>query len=180
LNLEHGRGRVIPVPFRSGPYVVRPEWIDYNGHLNLAYYLVLFDWATDALWEPLGLGEPLRASGFGTFAAESHILYRSELLAGDEVVIDSQILGLDGKRMHGAHEMHRLRDGALASMQELMYLCVDMSTRRVAPWPQAVLPRLQSAAEAHAGYPKPDWVGRRVMTLSADQVPSPAGGRGVG
>jgi len=166
---------VIPAPFRSGPYVVRPEWIDYNGHLNLAYYLVLFDWATDALWEPLGLGDGLRAAGFGTFAAESHILYKAELLAGDEVVIDSQILGLDGKRLHGAHEMRRSRDGTLVSMQELMYVCVDMTARRVAPWPDAVTATLQRGAQAHAALRQPDWVGRKVMSLSpaAALTPSP-------
>jgi acyl-CoA thioester hydrolase len=168
LTIQHGAEPVLPAPFRSGPYVVRPEWIDYNGHLNLAYYLVLFDQATDALWEPLGLGEGLRAAGHTTFAAESHILYRAELLAGDEVVIDSQILAVDGKRLHGAHEMRRVADGALAAMQELMYLCVDMETRRVAPWPGELLVGLQRAAEDHAATPRPDWVGRRVA------MPSPA------
>ena len=163
---------MIPAPFRSGPFIVRPEWIDYNGHLNLAYYLVLFDMATDALWAPLGLGDGLRAAGFGTFAAESHILYRAELLAGEEVVIDSQILGLDDKRLHGAHEMRRVQDGALASMQELMYLSVDMRTRRVAPWPEAVVAGLQDAAATHAAVPPPDWVGRRVMSLH-DPHPRP-------
>jgi acyl-CoA thioester hydrolase len=171
---------VIPAPFRSGPYVVRPEWIDYNGHLNLAYYLVLFDWATDALWAPLGLGDGLRTAGYGTFAAESHILYKAELLAGDEVVIDSHILGLDSKRLHGAHEMRRVSDDALVSMQELIYLCIDMTIRRVAPWPEAVLPRLREGTTAHAHLPVPDWVGRKVMSLSAGQEPSPAGGRGPG
>src|SRR3954463_8828525 len=103
---------------------VRKEWIDYNGHLNLAYYLVLFDTATDALWDQIGLGPELRATGLTTFAVESHILYRAELIAGDAVVVDAQILGLDAKRLHVAHEMRR--NGALAALQELMFLCVDL------------------------------------------------------
>ena len=73
---------MIAAPFRSGPYTVRPEWIDYNGHLNLAYYVMLFDQATDALWDALGIGVTAKAAGHSTFAAESHILYKSELLAG--------------------------------------------------------------------------------------------------
>ena len=75
---------MIAAPFVTPPYEVRSEWIDDNGHLNLAYYLVLFDWATDALWAAIGLGDGLRAAGHGTFAAESHILYRAELVAGEE------------------------------------------------------------------------------------------------
>jgi acyl-CoA thioester hydrolase len=169
---------VIPAPFRSGPYAVRPEWIDDNGHLNLAYYLVLFDWATDALWVPLGVGDRLRAISFGTFAAESHILYKAELLAGDEVLIDSQVLGLDGKRLHTAHEMRRARDGATVSMQELMYLCVDLTTRRVSTWPESVLPTLRSGAASHAGLRRPEWVGRRLQSLEPP-APSPSG-RGSG
>ena len=50
---------------------VRPEWVDHYGHMNLAYYLVAFDLATDALWPALNLGETFRARGLGTFAVES-------------------------------------------------------------------------------------------------------------
>jgi len=157
---------VIPAPFRTAPMPVRPEWIDYNGHLNLAYYLVLFDTATDALWDRIGLGPELRGTGLTTFAAESHILYRAELVAGDEVVVDAQIMALDGKRLHVAHEMRRASDGAVAALQELMFLCVDLGTRRVAPWPDDVFAGLELAAGAHAGLSRPDWVGRRVAMPS--------------
>jgi acyl-CoA thioester hydrolase len=155
-------GPALPVPFRSGPFTVRPEWIDYNGHLNLAYYVLLFDCATDALWAPIGLGDELRATGRATFAAESHILYRAELVEGEAVVIDSQILGLDEKRLHVTHEMRRVRDDMVSAQQELMYLSVDLGTRRVAPWPGAVLALLREAEAAHASLPRPGWVGRRV------------------
>jgi len=145
---------------------VRPEWIDYNGHLNLAYYLVLFDTATDQLWDLVGLGEPFRAVGRTTFAAESHILYRAELVAGDEVVVEAQILALDAKRLHVAHEMRRATDNQVAAQQELMFLCVDLGTRRVSEWPADVALRLERAAAAHAGLPRPGWVGRRVAMPS--------------
>jgi acyl-CoA thioester hydrolase len=160
-------GPVLPAPFRSGPFTVRPEWIDYNGHLNLAYYVLLFDWATDALWAPIGLGDELRAIGRGTFAAESHTLYRAELLEAESVMIDSLVLGLDEKRLHVAHEMRRVRDDAVSAQQELMYLSVDLGTRRVAPWPGAVLALLREAEAAHAPLPRPGWVGRRVAMPSA-------------
>lgn len=159
---------MIAAPLRTEHYAVRPEWIDDNGHLNLAYYLVLFDWATDALWARIGLGDAYRSSGHGTFAAESHILYRAELAAKESVVVTAQILGLDAKRLHVAHEMRRVRDGVVAALQELMYLSVSLQTRHVVPWPETVFAGLRTAAEAHAALPRPDWVGRRVA------MPSPA------
>ncbi len=153
-------GSALPAPFRSGPYRVRPEWIDDNLHLNLAYYVLLFDWATDALWGRIGLGDPLRATGFGTFAAEAHTLYRAELLEGDEVAISSEIVAVDEKRLHVAHTMERVRDGAVSAQQEVMYLSVSLTTRRVVPWTESVAAGLRAAAAAFAG--RPDWIGRRV------------------
>ena len=161
-----GKGSALPAPFRSGAYTVRPEWIDYNGHLNLAYYVLLLDQATDALWDEIGLGHTLRAAGHGTFAAESHIFYRAELLEADTVVVDSQILGCDSKRLHIAHEMRR--GEAVSAQQELMYLCVSLESRRVVPWPAPVMDRLGAASRDHARLPRPDWVGRRIA------MPSPA------
>lgn len=143
--------------FASGPFTVLPEWIDSNGHLNLAYYILLFDLATDALWQSVGLGDPFRASGFGTFAVEAHTSYRAELVKGETVSITSAILGADGKRLHVAHEMRRTRDDAISAQQELMYLCVDLKTRRASGWPEEMAPVLRGRAE-----PSPDWAGRRV------------------
>lgn len=154
-------GRALPAPFRCGPFTVRPEWIDENEHLNLAYYVMLFDWATDAIWRPLGLGEKLRNSGRGTFAVEAHTLYRAELVVSETVTIESIVLGCDEKRLHMAHEMRRERDGVVSAQQELMYLGVDLRTRRVAPWPQETLAGLSEAVAAHQGM-TPDWIGRRI------------------
>ena len=148
--------------FESGPFLVRPEWIDSNGHLNLAYYILLFDEATDALWQSVGLGDAIRARGFGTFAVETHTLYRAELMQGEAVTVGSVVVGVDGKRLHVAHEMRRVRDGVVSSQQELLYLCVDLATRRVTGWPgemQTVLAKRVGVA--------PDWCGRRVVRPGA-------------
>lgn len=159
---QPGTEPVIPAPFRSRPLTVRPEWIDDNGHLNLAYYLVLFDWATDELWAEIGLGDAFRAAGHGTFAAESHVLYKAELLADEIVTVRSHILGLDSKRLHLCHEMRRLRDDIVAAQQEIMFLSVDLRSRRVTPFPPGFAAELTAAAAAHAGLDRPDWIGRRV------------------
>lgn len=147
----------------SRPGRVRPEWIDHNGHLNLAYYIVLFDEATDALWNAIGLGERYReATGCGTFAVETHTFYNAELLDGDATTAHSLVLGVDRKRLHIAHELRRDRDGVVAARQELMYLTVNLATRRSVPWPEAARTSLDAAAASHAGVPRPDWIGHRI------------------
>jgi acyl-CoA thioester hydrolase len=157
----------IETPFAQYEGEVLPAWIDSNGHMNLAYYVVLFDYGTDAIFEALGFGHAYRiASNCGSFAVESHTLYERELLLGERVLIRSLVLGADTKRMHLAHEMIRLADGSRAAMQELMYLHVDLSVRRVAPFPHELRDRLAEAAATHAAVGRPDWVGRRIALPS--------------
>src|SRR5262245_65164710 len=106
-----------PAPFDRFRGEVLPEWIDYNGHMNLAYYTVLFDQATDILFDELGLGLDYRRDRqLGTFVAETHNLYERELLVRAEVRVVTQILGLDDKRLHLGHEMFAL-DGPNASQR---------------------------------------------------------------
>src|SRR5437870_9569414 len=91
----------IPAPYRRFEGEVLPEWIDWNGHLNLAYYVVLFDRATDLLFDELGLGlEYRRIEEKGTFVVETHNRYERELLVGERVRVATQILGSDDKRLH--------------------------------------------------------------------------------
>ncbi len=151
----------LPAPFTGHTAQVLPEWIDENGHMNLAFYVVIFDGATDLLWDAIGLGQPYRqATRNGTFAAETHILYRAELFLGEEASVSTQILGADSKRVHLAHEMRR--GPALIAQQEIMLLHVSLETRRVTPFPPDTLARVLAAAAAHAALPRPDWIGRRV------------------
>ena len=66
--------------------IVRPEWIESNGHMNLAYYVVVFDLATDALYKALDIGDAYReASGNSCFTAETHTLYEREVRLGDKL-----------------------------------------------------------------------------------------------
>ena len=154
---------MIVAPFTAHTATVRPEWIDDNGHMNLAYYVVVFDHATDALWDAIGLNEDYKLrTGHGTFAVECHILYRAELMLGDAVRVASHILQTDTKRIHLLHEMQRTDTGAVVAQQELMLLHVDLRTRRVAPFLPDSAMRVAEAARAHAVLPRPDWVGRRI------------------
>jgi acyl-CoA thioester hydrolase len=157
------RAVTIPAPFDRYRGEVLPEWIDLNGHMNLAYYTVLFDYASDLLFETIGIGRQYKdATGHGTFVVETHNLYENELLVGERVRVVSQILGADDKRLHVGHEMLRLADDRRSATQELMFLSIDLVRRRVVPFLPEVLGRVAAAAAAHAGLPRPDWVGRRL------------------
>ena len=152
-----------PAPFDRYRGEVRPEWIDHNGHMNLAYYTVLFDYATDLMFDVLDLGLAYRRrTDLGTFVTETHNRYERELLVGERVRVAIQILLADDKRLHLAHEMFRLDDGERAATQELLFLHVDLKERRVTPFPPELRARVHAAAAAHAHLPRPAWVGRHV------------------
>jgi acyl-CoA thioester hydrolase len=152
-----------PAPFERFEGEVLPEWIDYNGHMNLAYYTVLFDQATDLLFDALGLGLDYRRDTLqGTFVAETHNLYERELLVRARVRIATQILGADEKRLHLGHEMFAIAGGHRTATQELMFLHVDLAARRVSAFPEDLRRRIAACAAAHAALSRPQWVGRRI------------------
>jgi acyl-CoA thioester hydrolase len=153
----------IPAPFDRYEGEVLPEWIDFNGHLNLAYYVVLFDNATDLLFDEIDLGRAYRQkTNLGTFVVETHNRYERELLVGERVRVATQIVEVDDKRIHLAHEMFRLADGERAATQELLFLHVDLVARRVCPFRPDLKARVDAAFAAHARLPKPAWLGRSV------------------
>jgi len=142
---------------------VDPAWIDYNGHMNLAYYVLAFDHATDAFFDYLGLGEAhLEADNCSTFALESHVTYGREMKSGDPMRFETQLLDHDSKRLHYMHFMYHAEEGYLASTNELISLHVDMTQRRSAPMPQSVIERLDQVAAAHSALPRPSQAGRMI------------------
>ena len=142
---------------------VEDGWIDYNGHLNMAYYHVLFDRAVDELFAALGVGaEYVKASNASLFALEAHVCYLRELKAGDRVVVDTQILDHDDKRLHFFQTMLHADEGFVAATCEQAGIHVDMATRRSAPVPADKLPRIAALAAAHARLPRPERAGRSI------------------
>lgn len=139
----------MPARHALGP--VRPEWVDHYGHMNLAYYVVAFDLATDALWPGLGLGEAFRAQGLGTFAAESWVGYRREVREGMPLAASSEVLAHDEKRLLLRHRLFQAEEGWESAETELLFLCVDLQRRKVAPWPEAVRAAFAAAQAAGAG-----------------------------
>lgn len=144
---------------------VRPEWIDYNGHMNVAYYLVAFDNATDALFDALGFDEAWRKrTGRSFFAVEGHIRYLGETKLGQVLEVESLLLAVDAKRIHYFHTMRVQGAPAIAATFESLSLHVDMATRRSAPFSPEDLARARAAVST---LPPPDGVGRAVSMRPA-------------
>ena len=147
---------------RSSPMTINPDWIDYNGHLNMAFYSVLFDHGIDQLWEEFGLGPDYReARGMTTYTAEFHIRYLRELHLGDAVTATCQIIDIDDKRIHTYQELLH-SDGWLAATGESLFLSIDQSGPKVAPFPADIAERIAAMARDHATLPRPDGAGRSI------------------
>lgn len=143
--------------------VVRPEWIDVNGHMNVAYYVLAFDLAVDALFARLGLTDDYIRAGHGTtFAVENHVSWRRELTEGQRYRVTSVVLAYDEKRVHQFQRMYHAEEGWLAATAEWMNLHVDLRTRRVGPWPPAVLAALERHARGQRSTEAPAEAGRRM------------------
>lgn len=143
--------------------VVRPEWIDSNGHMNLAYYVVVFDLATDKLYATLGIGDAYRlATDNSCFTAETHTVYEREMRLGERLRVHTWLLGADSKRVHYFHELFHAESGERSAVQELMALHIDMRVRRVAPFPEEQRAALERAVARYAPAQPPKGTGRRI------------------
>ena len=146
---------------------VRPEWIDYNGHMNVAYYLLTFDHATDVFFEEIGLDADYRArTGGSSFAIETHITYQREVAEGDHLRFTTQLIDYDKKRMHYFHRMYHEAEDYLAATCECLSLHIDLNQRRVVEFPTEIADRLAAFAEIQQGLPIPEEVGRSIRLAS--------------
>lgn len=153
----------IAAPFDAHRDVVRAEWIDNNWHMNMGYYVVVFDLATDEFLRWVGLDEAHRRERrVTTFCLEAHVTYHREVRAGDPLRFTTLLLAHDAKRIHYLHEMYHATQGYLAATNELMSLHVSEATRRGAPMAPEILARLARIQKAHDALPRPPQVGRAV------------------
>ena len=139
---------------------VEEGWGDWNGHLNMAYYNVLFDRGIEDFLAAFGITEDSVAQGSGSsFTLEAHVTYLRELMIGDEVRVWTRILDWDAKRVHVVQSMEKLPDGFIAATSENMMLHVSLETRRAAPYPPEIAEKLGAMAQTHAALPVPPQVG---------------------
>ncbi|WP_420135011.1 thioesterase family protein [Rhodopseudomonas sp.] len=157
----------IAAPFVTSVMQIEPAWIDYNGHLNMAYYNVLFDRAIDQMWTELGIGpDYLKTRGGSTFTAECHVRYLREVHLGDPVQVHVYLIAADEKRIHTFEELRHAKEGWLSATSENMGMHVDMSIRKVAPFPADIQARVERVMAAHRTLPKPEGIGRSVAMPS--------------
>jgi acyl-CoA thioester hydrolase len=153
----------VAAPFLTTAMQIEPGWIDYNGHLNMAYYNVLFDRGIDQIWLELGIGpDYLKTRNKSTFTAECHVRYLREIHLGDPVRVAIYVIAADEKRLHVFEELRHATEDWISATSETMTLHVDMATRKTAPFPPDIAARIETMRSAHAALPRPDGIGRRI------------------
>jgi acyl-CoA thioester hydrolase len=153
----------LPAPFVSSAMDIEKDWIDYNGHLNMAYYNVIFDRGGDEAFEMMGLGANYaKERRLTIYTAEVHVCYVQELHLGDRVTVSFQLLDCDQKRLRGYQEIRHATEGWLAATAEALSLHVDMAGPKVAPFPADIMAKVEAMRAAHASLPMPERAGRSI------------------
>ena len=156
-----------PAPFLSSVMQIESSWIDYNGHLNMAYYNVMFDRAIDELWLNLGIGPGYMKERKGsTFTAECHVRYLREIHLGDPVQVSVLLVAADEKRLHTFEELRHATEGWLSATSENMTIHIDMTARKTAPFPPDIRARIETLAKAHSALARPEGIGRKIAMPS--------------
>lgn len=153
---------MLPVTYKAA---VQHDWVDYNGHLRDAYYLLICSFATDGLMDLIGLNEAGRArTGHTLYTLECHLNFLAEVKLGVELQVRTQLLGHDRKRLHIHHLLERCDDRQVVAESEQMLMNIDMATGRSAPFAGDVAGRVADLGEAQRGVVRSAYVGR-VMGL---------------
>lgn len=143
---------------------IKAEWLDYNNHMNVAYYVLIFDKAGEQLVADLGLSEEVtKATEISWMVLENHITYDNEVVLDQPIEVRAQLLDHDHKRMHLYMEMYaKAPDGSeyLASTIEQMVMCVDLSVRKSCEFPEPVATQIKQLSELQKTLSKPSKIGR--------------------
>ena len=142
---------------------VRPDWIDYNDHMNVAYYVMVFDQAMDEFLNLYGLGKAYTLGGHGSvFALQNHVHYMREVSVGTRLGVNLQLLDLDAKRIHVFFRMRDLSNDQVVSTSEFLCIHVNVQTRRSAVFPAPQRQQLDVLFKDHSKLTKPEVAGRRI------------------
>lgn len=149
-------------PLQITTVEVKPEWVDYNGHMNDAFYAVAFGEALMSMTDTMGLdAEGRRRTGRTIYTLSMLIRFLNEAPEGAPLAISGRILEADEKRIRVWAEMHHTGTGTLLATTEQLFLCVDQAggTPKAAAWPEPFAARLRDLAAAHRGLPVPEGAG---------------------
>ncbi|PIA72325.1 thioesterase family protein [Pseudomonas sediminis] len=140
---------------------ISPDWVDYNGHLRDAFYLLIFSRATDALMDVLGLDEAGRArTGHTLYTLECHLNFLAEVKEGERVEVRTQLLAHDAKRLHIHHGLYRPGEDVSLAESEQMLMNIDSAAGRAAPFDEQVAERVTQLAAEQQNLQCPACVGR--------------------
>ena len=147
-------------PLELPSLTVLPEWIDYNGHMNVSYYVLAYDQGVDAFMELIGISPAnIEQRQTSTFTLEMHVNFLHELRLGDPLRLNCQLLDFDTKRVHYFLHMHHAEDDYLAAVSEQIMVHVDLETRRSSEFPDDVRLALTNLMNAHHNLPRPEQSG---------------------
>ena len=151
-------------PLFTSTAVVKPDWIDYNGHMNMGYYLVAFDHiATDSYFNFLDIGiTHLQTRNHSTFTLGSNIDFAHEVVAGDALRFTTQLVDYDSKRLHYFHTMYHADKGYVAATNECLTMYIDMATRRSAGFTEAQMRGFQEQLDLGKNVGVPAGFGRNL------------------
>ena len=155
----HGDGRA-PVLYETP---VLAEWVDYNGHMSEAYYVLVAGFTTDALLDRIGMDDAFRRrTGHSMYTLEAHITYLREVREGEPLSVTTRVVAVDHKRMHLFHDIrHAEQDHSIAT-EELVACNVDAATSRSAPLLPEIGSALQELHRAHLRLPPDERLGRHI------------------
>jgi carnitine 3-dehydrogenase len=135
-------------PLRLLQTYVRPEWIDYNGHMTDSRYLQVFGDATDALFRYVGIDDAYRKSGRALYTVESLVSHKAQARSQEPLYVTTQLLEVDDKRVRLLHSLYRSRDDVLVATAQQLYLHVSTPAGKVAPMDSALRERLAALQAA--------------------------------
>ena len=162
-----------PLSGHDGPYdapivirgfEVQPDWIDYNGHMNVGYYGVVFDLALERLMvDHLGLGEPqVKALGQGPYVLQSSMSFLREVQEDEPLFFRFRMLDSDQKRGHYFAQMVSGIDDVVCATQEALFMNVSHTTGRSERYPDWAVARLAGMVADHAGLEPAPQVGQPI------------------
>ncbi|MDA9152720.1 thioesterase family protein [Candidatus Pelagibacter sp.] len=113
--------------------IIKKEWTDYNNHMNMAYYVLVFDQIWEIILEKFKMGEQsAKSTKMSTMVVETHTTYNNEVKEGDEIEINLTFFDHDKKRLHFKMEMIEKSSKKLSATLEMLSLYIDLNKRRVA------------------------------------------------
>lgn len=154
--------KTIPAPYVDS-LLVKPEWLDANGHMNVAYYVSAFDDGGEVFFADCGLGWDYTREGIcSIFVSSCDLDFRRELFADDPLVVHTRLIDWRDKLVHTYQAIYHRDEGYLAATAEMLFIHIAFSDRRSRPMAETAQNRLRAIKQVHDKLPRPDNLGRKI------------------